>query len=259
MAYDFLLLDVADRIATVTVNRPDKLNALNDQVMGELGLVFAELATRDDVGAIILTGAGRAFVAGADIAALAQANPTELQARSRRGQTVFRSIERSSKPVIAAVNGFAFGGGCELALACHIRIASESAKFALPEVKLGLIPGYGGTQRLPRLIGRGPALQLMLTGDAIDGAEAYRLGIANAVTAPDALLAAARTMATTMLKNGPVAMARAIEVVDRGLDGTLDDGIALESQFFGALADTADMREGTSAFLAKRPAVFEGK
>lgn len=259
MAYDFLLLDVADRIATVTVNRPDKLNALNDQVMGELGLVFAELATRDDVGAIILTGAGRAFVAGADIAALAQANPTELQARSRRGQTVFRSIERSSKPVIAAVNGFAFGGGCELALACHIRIASESAKFALPEVKLGLIPGYGGTQRLPRLIGRGPALQLMLTGDAIDGAEAYRLGIANAVTAPDALLAAARTMASTMLKNGPVAMARAIEVVDRGLDGTLDDGIALESQFFGALADTADMREGTSAFLAKRPAVFEGK
>lgn len=259
MAYDFLLLDVADRIATVTVNRPDKLNALNDQVMGELGLIFAELATRDDVGAIILTGAGRAFVAGADIAALAQANPTELQARSRRGQTVFRSIERSSKPVIAAVNGFAFGGGCELALACHIRIASESAKFALPEVKLGLIPGYGGTQRLPRLIGRGPALQLMLTGDAIDGAEAYRLGIANAVTAPDALLAAARTMATTMLKNGPVAMARAIEVVDRGLDGTLDDGIALESQFFGALAGTADMREGTSAFLAKRPAVFEGK
>ncbi|MCX5765986.1 MAG: enoyl-CoA hydratase-related protein [Gemmatimonadetes bacterium] len=259
MAYDFLLLDVTDRIATVTVNRPDKLNALNDQVMGELGLVFAELATRDDVGAIILTGAGRAFVAGADIAALAQANPTELQARSRRGQTVFRSIERSSKPVIAAVNGFAFGGGCELALACHIRIASESAKFALPEVKLGLIPGYGGTQRLPRLIGRGPALQLMLTGDAIDGAEAYRLGIANAVTAPDALLAAARTMASTMLKNGPVAMARAIEVVDRGLDGTLDDGIALESQFFGALADTADMREGTSAFLAKRPAVFEGK
>ena len=168
MTYDLLLLDVADRVATVTVNRPDKLNALNDQMMGELERMFGELASRDDVGVIILTGGGRAFVAGADITAIAARQSAELEAMSRHGQSVFRAIERSAKPVIAAVNGFAFGGGCELALACHLRIASTQAKFGLPEVKLGLIPGYCGTQRLARLVGRGRALALILTGDPID-------------------------------------------------------------------------------------------
>ncbi|MBI1809638.1 MAG: enoyl-CoA hydratase/isomerase family protein [Gemmatimonadetes bacterium] len=259
MAYDLLLLDVADRVATVTVNRPDKLNALNDQVMGELESVFAELASRDDVGVIILTGSGRAFVAGADIKAIAARQSAELGSMARHGQSVFRAIERSTKPVIAAVNGFALGGGCELALACHLRVASAQAKFGLPEVTLGLIPGYGGTQRLARLVGRGRALELILTGLPIDGAEAHRIGLANAVVAPEALLDTARSFARAMLKNGPVAMARAIAAVDGGLDRTLDEGLALEAQLFGSLGDTADMREGTAAFLAKRPAGFTGK
>ncbi|MFI5231905.1 MAG: enoyl-CoA hydratase/isomerase family protein [Gemmatimonadales bacterium] len=258
MAYEFLLVEISERIATVTINRPDKLNALNDALMGEIGAVTDELASNAGVGAIIMTGAGRAFVAGADISRLAVAQAGELEKFARFGQSVFRRIELSSKPVIAAVNGFALGGGCELALACHVRIASTQAKFGLPEVKLGLIPGYGGTQRLPRLIGRGPALQLILTGDTIDGTEAARLGLANAVVGPDALLPAARAMAATMLKNAPIAMARAIESVDVGLDATLEDGLRLEARLFGSLESTADMREGTKAFLEKRPPGFRG-
>jgi len=258
MAYDFLLVEISDRIATVTINRPDKLNALNDALMGEIAAVIEALGVDPNVGAIIITGAGRAFVAGADISRLAAAQTGELERFARRGQDVFRRIEVSSKPVIAAVNGFALGGGCELALACHIRIASTQAKFGLPEVKLGLIPGYGGTQRLPRLIGRGAALQLILTGDPIDGTEAARIGLANAVVEPDALIGAARAMATTMLKNAPIAMARAIEAVDVGLDATLEDGLRLEARLFGSLESTADMREGTKAFLEKRPPGFRG-
>ena len=258
MPYALLLLDISDRIATVTINRPEKLNALNDAMMREIGAMFEELNASKSVGAIVLTGAGRAFVAGADITRLAVAGQGELEKFARYGQGVFRKIELSSKPVIAAVNGFALGGGCELALSCHIRIASTQAKFGLPEVKLGLIPGYGGTQRLPRLIGRGPALQLILTGDTIDGAEAVRLGLANAVVEPDALLGAARAMAATILKNAPVAISRAIESVDVGLDATLEDGLRLEARLFGSLEETSDMREGTKAFLDKRPPEFRG-
>jgi enoyl-CoA hydratase len=227
--------------------------------MLEISKIVDELAADANVGAIIFTGAGRAFVAGADISRLAVAQTGELEKFSRLGQGVFRRIELLSKPVIAAVNGFALGGGCELALACHIRVASTLAKFGLPEVKLGLIPGYGGTQRLPRLIGRGAALQMILTGDTIDGTEAARLGLANAVVEPDALLAAARTMAATMLKNAPVAIARAIEAVDVGLDATLEDGLRLEARLFGSLESTADMREGTAAFLEKRAPRFRGE
>lgn len=259
MTYDLLLLDVADRVATVTVNRPEKLNALNDQVMGELERMFGELGAREDVGVIILTGSGRAFVAGADIKAIAARQSAELEAMSRHGQSVFRAIERSAKPVIAAVNGFALGGGCELALACHLRIASAQAKFGLPEVKLGLIPGYGGTQRLARLVGRGRALELILTGEPIDGAEAHRIGLANAVVAPEALMDTAQSIARTMLRNGPVAMARALGAVDGGLDRSLDEALVLEAQLFGSLGDTTDMREGTAAFLEKRAARFQGK
>jgi enoyl-CoA hydratase len=258
MPYELLLLEISDRIATVTINRPDKLNALNDSLMRELSTVMDELTANKDVGVIVLTGAGRAFVAGADISRLAVAEQGELEKFARFGQGVFRRIELSAKPVIAAVNGFALGGGCELALACHVRIASTQAKFGLPEVKLGLIPGYGGTQRLPRLVGRGAALQLILTGDPIDGTEAARIGLANAVVEPDALPGAARTMAATMLKNAPIAMARAMEAVDVGLDATLDDGLRLEARLFGSLDETADMREGTKAFLEKRPPEFRG-
>jgi len=258
MPYEFLVIDVADRVATVTINRPDKLNALNDGVMRDLGAMIDELGARDDVGALVITGAGRAFVAGADIAALAVAQGGELEKFARTGQNLMRRLEQLPKPVIAAVNGFALGGGCELALACHVRVASEQAKFGLPEVKLGLIPGYGGTQRLARLVGRGRALQLLLTGDPIDAAEAYRIGLANAVVAPAALLEAARTMALAMLKNGPIALARALGAVDAGLDATLDDGLRVEARLFGSLESTADMREGTKAFLEKRPAQFRG-
>jgi enoyl-CoA hydratase len=258
MAYELLLLEISDRIATVTINRPDKLNALNDAMMRELSAIMDELTANKDVGVVVLTGAGRAFVAGADISRLAVAEQGELEKFARFGQGVFRRIELSSKPVIAAVNGFALGGGCELALACHVRIASTQAKFGLPEVKLGLIPGYGGTQRLPRLVGRGAALQLILTGDPIDGTEAARIGLANVVVEPDALLTTARTMASTMLKNAPIAIARAIESVDVGLDATLDDGLRLEARLFGSLDETFDMREGTKAFLEKRPPGFRG-
>ena len=259
MPYELLVLDVADRVATVTVNRPDKLNALNDVLMRDLGAMLDEVAARTEVGAVVLTGAGRAFVAGADIGDLAEAKPGELERFSRAGQALFRRIEQSQKPVIAAVNGFALGGGFELALACHVRIASATAKFGLPEVKLGLIPGYGGTQRLPRLIGRGQALQLILTAATVDAAEALRLGLVNAVTEPAALLDAARALARTMLANAPIALARAIEAVDAGLDATLDDGFGIEARLFGSLERTADMREGTKAFLEKRPAQFRGR
>jgi enoyl-CoA hydratase len=258
MPYEFLLLEISDRIATVTINRPDKLNALNDAMMREISSMLDELAADANVGAIVITGAGRAFVAGADISRLAAAETGDLEKFARFGQGVFRRIELSSKPVIAAVNGFALGGGCELALSCHVRVASTLAKFGLPEVKLGLIPGYGGTQRLPRLIGRGAALQMILTGDTIDGAEAARLGLANMVVEPGALQAAARAMAATMLKNAPIALARAIEAVDVGLDATLEDGFRLEARLFGSLEATADMREGTRAFLEKRPPGFRG-
>jgi enoyl-CoA hydratase len=238
-AFEFLLIDIADRVATVTINRPDKLNALNHAVIAELDRAFTSLGRSDAVGAIVLTGAGRAFVAGADIAevAAAAATPEGLEATSRFGTDVFTRIERLGKPVIAAVNGFALGGGCELALACHLRLAGASAKFGLPELKLGLIPGYGGTQRLPRLVGQGRALQLILTGEMVEAERAVAIGLANAVYPNEALLDSARAMAKVMLQNGPLAIAHAIEA---------------------AVGRTADMREGTTAFLEKRAPNFRG-
>jgi enoyl-CoA hydratase len=256
--WEFLKVDVADRIATITFNRPDKLNALNDATMAALDSAISALIADGAVGGIILTGAGRAFVAGADIAELRAKSPADAYALARRGQDVFRRIERSPKPVIAAVNGFALGGGCELALACHVRIASDAAKFGQPEVKLGVMPGYGGTQRLSRLVGRGRALELLLTGETIDAAEAYRQGLANRVVAGSELLAASRAMLEQMLANAPLALARCIEVVDRGIDASLDEALALEAAAFGLLAATDDMREGTAAFVEKRPAKFRG-
>jgi enoyl-CoA hydratase len=258
MTYQNLTLAITDRIATLTVNRPDKLNALNDATIEELGRAIDEVRSRDDIGGLIVTGAGRAFIAGADISELAGKSAETAKLLSEKGQSIFRKFETSPKPVIAAVNGFALGGGCELALACHIRIASDKAKFGQPEVKLGTLPGYGGTQRLPRLIGKGRAIQLTLTAEMVDAAEAYRLGLVNKVVAGEELIGAATEMMKQILANGPLAIASSIEAIDRGLDMPIDEGLALEAEQFGRLAATDDMKEGTKAFLEKRPPVFKG-
>ena len=258
MSYQHLTVSVQDRIATLTVNRPDKLNALNAIVIGELGRAIDELVASEDVGAVILTGAGRAFVAGADIAELSAVSALEGRRLARRGQEIFRRFETSPKPTVAAVNGFALGGGCELAMACHVRVAAEGAKFGQPEVKLGLIPGYGGTQRLPRLVGRGRALQLLLTGEMIDAHEALRIGLVNRVVPGDQLLSAAAAMIQQMLMNAPLALGACIDAVDRGLQMALDDALVLEATQFGVLITTSDTAEGTRAFLEKRPPRFTG-
>jgi enoyl-CoA hydratase len=258
--YQNLLLDVRDGIATLTVNRPDKLNALNRATLVEMGEAVREVRERAEVRGAIVTGSGaKAFAAGADIAELARMGPVDGVEVSRLGQRVFREIELSRKPVIAAVNGFALGGGCELALACHLRIAADNARFGLPEVKLGIIPGYGGTLRLPRIVGKGRALEMILTGEMIDAQEAHRIGLANRVVPQAELLDQARALLQAILANGPVALGLAIECATRGLEMDLDDGLALESNLFGLLAATEDMREGMTAFLEKRAAEFKGK
>jgi enoyl-CoA hydratase len=255
-----LRVEKAERIATVTINRPDKLNALNDDLVAGLAAVLRTLATDDESRAIILTGAGeKAFVAGADIGELAQMTSLSGVQSSRAGQDAFRLIETMRKPVLAAVNGFALGGGLELALACHIRIASDQAKLGLPEVKLGIIPGYGGTVRLPRLVGRGRALEMILTGEMIDAQEAFRIGLVNRVVPAADLLAATRALAAKMVANGPLALALAIEAVDHAYNSTTEDALRLESNLFGLLASTSDMREGMAAFLEKRRAEFRGQ
>ena len=259
MPYGSVTLAASGGIATLTVNRPDKLNALNAATMAELGEAISEARGRDDIRGLIVTGSGRAFIAGADISELAKETAVSAHMLATEGQRIFRLFETSPKPVIAAVNGFALGGGCELALACHIRIASEQAKFGQPEVKLGICPGYGGTQRLARLVGKGRALQLLLTGETIDAAEAYRLGLVNRIVSADALIPSATEMLRQILANGPLAVAACIEAVDLGLDMSLEGGLALEASHFGLLAGTSDMREGTKAFLEKRPAEFTGK
>lgn len=259
MSYASITLAIADRVATITVNRPDKLNALNAATIGELGEAIDEVRERDDVGGAILTGAGRAFVAGADIGELSAQTSLQAKQRALRGQGVFRRFETSPKPIIAAVNGFALGGGCELAMSCHVRIASEAAKFGQPEVKLGICPGYGGTQRLPRLVGMGRALQLLLTGEMIDAAEAYRIGLVNRVVPAGELLGAADALLRQMMANGPLAVAACIESVVRGTETSIEDGLTLEASQFALLAGTQDMTEGTKAFLEKRAPAFAGR
>jgi enoyl-CoA hydratase len=259
MPYDTLLLDIQDGIATITVNRPDKLNALNGTVIRELGEAAAAVAADAAVRGVILTGAGpKAFVAGADISELASQTPLEGKARSLAGQAVFRRFEAMRKPVIAAINGFCLGGGCELAMACHIRIASESAKFGQPEVKLGIGPGYGATVRLPRLVGRGRAIQLLLTGEMIDAQEAWRIGLVNRVVAPADLLAEAEKLVRIILDQGPLAVAAVLEAVDSGYEMPAPEALLLEANHFGLLSSTSDMREGMTAFLEKRKAAFTG-
>lgn len=260
MPFENLAFDVHDRVATLRVNRPDKLNALNDETIAELDDAMSLVERRDDVAGVLITGAGtKAFVAGADIAELSRQGPADGRARARAGQAVFSRIETCPKPVIAAVNGFALGGGCELAMACHIRIAADTAKLGQPELKLGITPGYGGTQRLVRLVGKGRALQLLLTCEMVDAAEAYRIGLVNKVVPAADLLTEAERMLRQIIAFGPLAVGLCIEAVNRGDDLPLGAGLELEASYFGLLSATADMHEGMQAFLEKRAARFTGR
>jgi enoyl-CoA hydratase/carnithine racemase len=255
-----VLYEAKGAIGYVTVNRPKVLNALNTRTWADLRAAF-ELAREDPaVRGVILTGAGdKAFIAGADISELAQLTAVEAQHSSRFGQEVLDLVENFGKPVIAAINGFALGGGCETAMACTIRIASEKAKFGQPEVALGLLPGGGGTQRLPRLVGKGRALQLILSGETISAQEAYRIGLVNEVVPPDQLIARAEAILQKIFANAPLAVAYSLEAVNKGLDTSQAEGLALEASFFGLCAGTEDKKEGTAAFLAKRAPQFQGR
>lgn len=260
MADEMLLVDLAGPTATLTLNRPQVLNALNHQLFSELEAALDELAASDDVRVILLTGAGeKAFAAGADIAELAHATAAEGQQIATVGQRVMRKMERMGKPVIACVNGFALGGGCELAMACTLRLASEQARFGQPEVKLGLIPGYGGSQRLPRLIGQGAALKLLLTGEMISAAEALRLGLVEEVLPATELLPRAQQMATTIASMAPVAIRHCLDAVYTAAELPLEAGLAYESALFGLCCATEDKAEGTTAFLEKRAAKWRGR
>jgi enoyl-CoA hydratase len=249
-----------DGIAVLTVSRPAKLNALNAETIAELDDAFRTVETDPAHRALIVTGAGeKAFVAGADINEIAAADSVAAQQLSLRGQRVFRRLELMGKPSIAAVNGFALGGGMELAMACTIRVASENARLGQPEVKLGIIAGYGGTQRLPQLIGRGRALELLLTGDQIDAREAHRIGLVNHVVPQLELIPFCRALAKKMLANGPLALALTAQAVDIGLSSGLEEGLRFEATAFGIAAATEDRREGTRAFLEKRQPTFTGR
>jgi enoyl-CoA hydratase len=259
MTYENLTVQIQGRIARVTVNRPKVLNALNEKTVRELQSAFAALRDDTSAGAVILSGAGeKAFVAGADINELAVMTPLTGEASSRLGQAALAEIETLGKPVIAALNGFALGGGLELALACHMRFAADTAKMGLPEVGLGIIPGYGGTQRLPRLIGLGRALELITTGRIIDAAEAFRVGLVNAVLPAVDLMPHCEKVANEILAKGPLAVRCALDAAIRGLETDLEHGLAQESTYFGLLSATADMREGLKAFLEKRKPTFSG-
>ena len=260
MPFDNLLIERDAAVATVTINRPKVLNALNVQTLDELRRVMLELKHDASIKVVILTGSGeRAFAAGADINELAQQTPLAGRALALSGQHVFDTIENLGKPVIAAINGFALGGGCELAMACTLRLASDTAKLGQPEINLGLLPGYGGTQRLPRLVGKGRALELMLVGAPIDANEAARIGLVNRVVPAGELLAAARSLASTLAAKAPVAIAFILDAVHRGLEMPFGEGCLHEATLFGLVASTDDMREGTRAFLEKRAPVFKGQ
>jgi enoyl-CoA hydratase len=259
MTYENLLYERKDQIGYVTFNRPKVLNALNRKTIEELGALLARVREDAEVHVLILTGAGeKAFVAGADINELAQRTPVDGKEFSIFGQGVFRMLETLGKPSIAAINGFALGGGCELALACTIRLASRTAKLGQPEVKLGILPGYGGSQRLARLCGKGVAQELCLTGEMIAAEEALRLGLVNHVYEPAELLPAADTLAKKIIANAPLAVRYAMEAIEHGLDMSQEEGLFLEATLFGLCCATDDMREGTRAFLEKRPAQFRG-
>jgi len=255
-----VLYEKRGAIAHVTINRPKVLNALNTQTWKDLRMVFEDAREDVSVRGVILTGAGdKAFVAGADISDLAHATALDAEQSSRFGQQVLDLIENLGKPVVAAINGFALGGGCETAMACTIRIAVEHAKLGQPEVKLGLLPGGGGTQRLPRLVGKGRALQLILSGETISAQEAYRIGLVNEVVSAADLIPRAEAILKAIASNAPVAVKLSIEAVNKGLDTSQSEGFALEASYFGLCAGTEDKKEGTSAFLEKRAPQFMGR
>jgi len=260
MTYENILLEKKNAIAYVTVNRPKVLNALNGATMEELGTAFLDIRSDASIRVAILTGAGeKAFVAGADIGELAKQDAVSGKEYAHRGQAVLDLIENLGKPVIACINGFALGGGCELALACTMRLASDNAKLGQPEVKLGILPGYGGTQRLPRLVGKGLAMQMVLGGEVITAAEAYRIGLVNEVTAAAELIPRAEAIAAKIIANAPLAVQYAMEAVNKGMEMTLASGLHLEASLFGLCCTTLDKAEGTAAFLEKRPASFKGR
>ena len=260
MSYQTLQFEIRDRIAYVTINRPEKLNALNAQAKSELLDLFGKIKNDSGIDVVILTGAGeKAFVAGTDIKELTELNAETGKQFSEGGQSVFNLIENLGKPVIAAVNGYALGGGTELALACHLRIASENAKFGQPEVNLGIIPGYGGTQRLARLIGKGRAMEMILSGDQIDAQEALRIGLVNKVVPLSELMKAAEEVGQKILTKGQIAIRLALKAVNMTDETNLTDGQALEASLFGVCCGTDDFKEGTVAFLEKRKPVFRNK
>src|SRR5215467_1573019 len=260
MNFENILLEKKNAIAYITVNRPKVLNALDMATMDELRTAFHNVKSDAGVRVVILTGSGeKAFIAGADISELAKNDPVSAKEYALRGQNVLNLIENVGKPVIACINGFALGGGCEIALACTIRLASDNAKLGQPEVKLGIIPGYGGTQRLPRLVGKGIAMQLLLTGEMITAQEANRIGLVNEVTAPAELIPRAEAIAQKIIANGPLAVQYTMEAVNKGMETPLAEGLYIEAVLFGMACATEDQKEGTKAFLEKRAAQFKGK
>jgi enoyl-CoA hydratase len=260
MTSETLILERDGAVALVTINRPQVLNALNDRVLSDLSAAVEALAADDAVRVVILTGAGeKAFVAGADINELAAQSPVSGRELARRGQALFRRIETMGKPVIAALNGFALGGGCELAMACTFRLAADTAQLGQPEINLGLIPGYGGSQRLPRLVGKDRAMDLILTGRRIGADEAFRIGLVTRVVPAASLLDEARKLAGELAGKAPIAVRYAMDAIERGLDMPFEDACDYEATLFGLVASTEDMREGTRAFLEKRKPAFTGR
>ena len=258
--FEKLSLEIEEGIALVTLCQPEVLNALDGATVSELKKIFAGPLGNDDVGVVILTGAGdKAFVAGADIRELAGLDPLAGRQASQNGHALMREIENFPKPVIAAINGFCLGGGCELALACHMRVAGESAKIGLPEVKLGLIPGYGGTQRLSRLVGKGRAMEMILSGEGVTAPEAASMGLVNQMVKDQELIPKCRELAGKILSNAPLSLRYSIEAINHGLELPLEEANRMEATFFGLCCATEDMKEGTRAFLEKRPPKFQGK
>jgi enoyl-CoA hydratase len=260
MSYQNLLVETREGVTFVTINRPDKLNALNDATVAEIDAAFAAVSADPAVRGVVLTGAGeKAFVAGADINELAVQTPTSARAFALAGQHVFDIVEGLGKPVIAAINGYALGGGCELAMACTIRLAADTATIGQPEINLGIIPGYAGTQRLARLVGKGKAMELLLTGVPVSAAEAQRIGLVNRVVGVSELMNEARTLADQLARNPPIAMRYILDAVNRGLEMPFEQAAEYEATLFGLVAATDDMREGTRAFLDKRKPDFKGR
>ena len=258
--YGNLKFETKDRIAYLTISRPEKLNALNMQTMRELHHAFTTIKDDPELRVVILTGAGeKAFVAGADIGELSKNSPVEAKEYTHQGQAVLDLMENCGKPVIACINGFALGGGCEIAMACTMRLASETARLGQPEVKLGIIPGYGGTQRLPRLVGKGIAMQMLLAGEMISAQEAHRIGLVNEVLPAGKLLERAAEIAQKIIANAPLAVRYTMEAVNQGMEMTQPAGLFLEATLFSVACATEDKLEGTRAFLEKRPAIFQGK